>query len=118
MTDPVGPPRLARASYDRAALQRPDSAWIAQAWTRARVIVISPSGSTPVQRGDGVVRLSFREPSTVDSVRRFLGVVDDMPYFTVTVDEDDDGWANLREVGAGTDDMQTNLLTNTVTLEQ
>jgi len=118
MTDPVGPPRLARASYDRAALHRPDSAWIAQAWTRARVIVISPSASTPVQRGDGAVRLSFREPSTVDGVRRFLGVVDDVPYFTVTVDEDDDGWANLREVGAGADDVQAGLLTSAVALEQ
>ena len=119
MDTPLGPPRLARAWYDRAALHRTDPEWLADAWTRARVIVVSPAATTPVERGDGVVRLALREPSTVDTVesRRLLGVVDDVPYFAVTVQEPGEGWANLREVGAAADDLQAGLLTSAVALE-
>jgi NAD+ diphosphatase len=119
--EPLGPPRLARAAYDRAALHREDAAWLADAWRRARVLVISPDATTPVERGDGAVRLALRDPSTVDSgaVRRLLGVVDGVPYFTVTVSsEDATGWANLREVGAAADDLPAALLTSAVALEQ
>lgn len=120
MSNPLGPPRLARASYDRAALHRSDPQWLAEAWKQARVIVVSPRATTPVERGDGVVRLAIREPSTVDSApgRRLLGLVDDVPYFAVTVDETDDDWANLREVGQRADDLQAGLLTSAVALEQ
>jgi NAD+ diphosphatase len=118
--NPVGPPRLARASYDRAALHRSDADWLARAWKRARVVVLSASATTPVLRGDGVVRLALREPSTVDSApgRRFLGVVDDIPYFAVTVDAGNGDWASLREVGAAADDLHAGLLTSAVALEQ
>ncbi|HEY3632341.1 MAG TPA: NAD(+) diphosphatase [Jatrophihabitantaceae bacterium] len=127
------PPRLARAEYDRAALHRTDAAWLAEAWAKARVLVISPDVTTPVERGDGAVRLALRDPSTVDGslARRFLGVVDGVPYFTVTVpvsssdssgssgsSEDATGWANLREVGAAADDLPAALLTSAVALEQ
>ena len=117
------PPRLARAEYDRAALHRTDAAWLAEAWRRARVLVISPDATTPVERGDGAVRLALRDPSTVDGplTRRFLGVADDVPYFTVTVpasSEDATGWASLREVGAAADDLPAALLTSAVALEQ
>jgi NAD+ diphosphatase len=118
--DPLGPPRLARAGYDRAGLHRADPQWLAEAWTRARVIAVSPAAKSPVERGDGVVRLALREPSTVDSAqsRRLLGVADGVPYFAVTVDEPDEGWGSLREVGAGADDLQAGLLTSAVALEQ
>jgi NAD+ diphosphatase len=117
---PLDPPRLARAAYDRAALHRTDAEWLASAWARARVLVISPDVTTPVERGEGAVRLALRDPSTVDGSRprRLLGVVDDVPYFAVTVDEDAEGWANLREVGAVADDQQAALLTSAVGLEQ
>jgi len=117
------PPRLARAEYDRAALHRTDSGWLADAWQRARVLVISSDVTTPVERGDGALRLALRDPSTVDGAgpRRFLGVVDGVPYFTVTVSassEDATGWANLRDVGAAADDLPAALLTSAVALEQ
>lgn len=116
----LDPPRLARAVYDHGGLHRGDSVWIADAWARSRVIAISPEVTTPVDRGDGVVRLALRTPSTVDGAlpRRFLGMVEGVPYFTVTVDEDGTGWANLREVGAAADDLQAALLTSAVALEQ
>ncbi len=120
MNDPFGPPRLARAGYDRAALHRSEPEWLAEAWTHARVIAVSPQATTPVLRGDGIVRLDLRDPSTVDSAggRRLLGLVDDIPYFAVTVDDADDSWATLREVGAAADDLHAALLTSAVALEQ
>jgi NAD+ diphosphatase len=119
--EPLGPPRLARAAYDRAALHRSDGAWLDDAWDKSRVLVISPDVTTPVERGDGAVRLALRDPSTVDGAlaRRFLGIADDVPYFTVTVSSEDAAdWANLREVGAAADDLPAELLTSAVALEQ
>jgi NAD+ diphosphatase len=118
--EPLDPPRLARGGYDRAGLQRNDAEWVAEAWRHARILVISRAVTTPVERGEGAVRLALRDTSTVDGAasRRFLGVVDGVPYFTVTVDEDDAGWASLREVGGAVDDVQAALLTSAVALEQ
>jgi len=117
---PFEPPRLARAAYDRAGLRREDAEWLAEAWRTSRILVISSDATTPVERGDGAVRLALRDPSTVDSAtpRRLLGVADGVPYFTITVEGDADGWANLREVGAAADDTQAALLTSAVALEQ
>ena len=116
----INPPTLARGTYDRAALHREDSEWLAEAWLHSRVIAISPEVTTPVNQGDGVVRLALREPSRVDGAqpRRLLGLVEDIPYFTVTVDDDSSGWATLREVGAAVDDVHAALLTSAVALEQ
>jgi NAD+ diphosphatase len=116
----LDPPTLTRAAYDRAALHRSDADWLADAWLRSCVIAISPDVTTPVDRGEGVVRLALRTPSTVDgvAVRRFLGLVEDVPYFAVTVDGDSSGWATLREVGAAVDDLHAALLTSAVALEQ
>ena len=120
MLEPLGPPRLARVNYDRAGLHREDAEWLADAWRKAQVLVISPAVTTPVERGDGALRLSLRDPSTVDDAtpRRLLGVADEVPYFAVTVDEDDGSWANLREVGALADDLPAALVTSAVALEQ
>jgi NAD+ diphosphatase len=117
---PFGPPRLARVNYDRAALRRNDAEWLADAWRKAQVLAISPDVKTPVERGDGALRLLLRDPSTVDDAvpRRLLGVADEVPYFAVTLDEDDGTWANLREVGALADDLPAALVTGAVALEQ
>jgi NAD+ diphosphatase len=114
------PPTLARGAYDRAALHRNDREWLAEAWLHSRVIAISPEVTTPVNQGDGVVRLALRTPSTVDDElpRRFLGLVEGVPYFTVTVHAEASGWATLREVGAAVDDLHAALLTSAVALEQ
>ncbi len=110
---------LAAAGYDRSAHRRGDPEWLAAAWTRARVIPVSPEATVPVQRGDGAVRLALADAAEVDSAgpRRFLGLVDDLPYFAVTVPAGE-GWANLRQVGAAVDDLQAGLLTAAVALEQ
>ena len=50
--------------------------------------------------------------------RRFLGVIDDVPYFAVTVEEDDGRLASLREFGGFADDLDAALVVSAVALEQ
>lgn len=120
MTSARGP-LLSRAGYDRAAHRRIDADWLAQAWTKARVLVISPKSATPVESDAGdVPRLAFRDSSSValDAPRRFLGVVDEVPYFAATVERDSDDWLTLRDLGPTIDDLTAGLLTSAIALEQ
>ena len=115
MTDPEGPP-LSRVQFDRAAHRRTDDAWLAQAWRSARVVLISPKSATPV---DDRGRAIFADASAVpDTPRRFLGVVDDVAYFTVTAEADGPNWRTLREIGAQADDLEASLVVSAVALEQ
>jgi NAD+ diphosphatase len=117
---PAQGPLLSRAGYDRAAHRRSDPDWLAQAWSRARVLAVSPKSATPATTGAAAApHLAFREPSSVgaDAPRRFLGLVDDVPYFAATVDADDD-WRTLRELGPVIDDLEAGLLTSAIALEQ
>ncbi|HEY2298525.1 MAG TPA: NAD(+) diphosphatase [Jatrophihabitans sp.] len=116
MTLPDGPP-LARLTYDRAAHLREDAGWLAAAWQRCRVVAITPGSATPTA-GSHVV---FREPATIaDSApRRFLGVVDAVPFFAATVEADVvDEWRTLREFGAKADDLEAALVVSAIALEQ
>jgi NAD+ diphosphatase len=112
-------PLLARASYDRAAHRRGDERWLAEAWTRARVLLVSPKSATPVP-SDGSPQLAFRAAADVpsDAPRRLLGVADGVPYFAVTAERDDGQWLTLRDLGPGIDDLQAGLLTSAIALEQ
>ncbi|MDT4936059.1 MAG: diphosphatase [Pseudonocardiales bacterium] len=118
---PSGGPLLARAVYDRAAHRRADEEWLDGAWTRARVLVISPKSATPAVAPS---QLAFRAATDVpqDAPRRFLGLADDVPYFAVTVERDAlDGsgdWLTLRDLGPEMDDLQAGLLTSAIALEQ
>ncbi len=120
MTSGQGP-LLSRAGYDRAAHLRADSDWLAQAWPRARVVAVSPKSATPVT-GDpgGPLRLAFREPAAIDAdaPRRFLGIIDAVPYFAATVEADSDDWRTLRDLGPTIDDLEGGLLTSAIALEQ
>jgi NAD+ diphosphatase len=112
-----GPP-LSRYSYDRAAVHRTDDAWLADAWRRGRVVAVTPKSAVPTN-GDG--RLVFRAPDSITSgaPRRFLGVIDDVPYFAATIAADDaDEWLTLREFGARADDLEAALIVCAIALEQ
>jgi NAD+ diphosphatase len=114
-------PLLSGSMFDRVAHRRTDPQWLAEAWPRARVLVISPKSATPVAPdADGVPRLALREPGSVaDGLpRRFLGVVDDVPHFAVTAEPDGDGWGTLRDLGLAIDEMQAALFTTAIALEQ
>ncbi|MGN6606461.1 MAG: NAD(+) diphosphatase [Jatrophihabitans sp.] len=112
---------LSVAAYDRVADRRTDEAWLADAWSRARIVAISRRSSAPTARGgDGAPHLVYREPDDAgDGPRRFLGVVGDQPYFAVTTEPDDrDDWLTLREIGGRADDLEAGLLTAAIALEQ
>ncbi|WP_375481749.1 NAD(+) diphosphatase [uncultured Jatrophihabitans sp.] len=112
---PDGPP-LARVTWDRAGLHRNDDAWLADAWSRARVLLISPGSETPVD-GDGRVQLRPSDEAP-DGPRRLLGIVDDVPTFAVTAAPDGDNWRTLRDVGGTVGDLSGGLLATAIGLEQ
>lgn len=126
----IDEPPLSGSHYDRAALYRSDEQWVADAWRRAQVVLIDPRSTTPVADGRIVPVPSAAAP---DGVRRFLGVVDDVPYFAVTTERPANGpadggadeaadaaatWLTLREFGARADDLEADLVVSAVALEQ
>ena len=111
-------------SYDRASYRRGDAEWLADAWSRARVIVVSPDGRSPLIRGPTTASSSrLTDPASsdgVDAPRRLLGVVDKVPYFSVTLPAPDGSadWGTLREVASAADDLDAALLTSAVALQR
>jgi NAD+ diphosphatase len=104
--------------FDRAALHRTDDAWIADAWQRAQVVVISPGSATRVDDGHVVFRDAANAP---DGPRRFLGVAGDVPYFAVTAEpayDDVDEWQTPRQFGARAGDLEVDLVITAIALEQ
>jgi NAD+ diphosphatase len=117
VNSPERPP-LSRFSYDRAAHRRTEDTWLAAAWPRSRVVVVSPKSTMPT---DGAGGLVLRDPVTIDAgaSRRFLGVIDDVPHFAATIEPDHEGtWQTLREVGAVADELPAALVTSAIALEQ
>jgi NAD+ diphosphatase len=110
-----GPP-LSEAAYDRAAHRRADEAWLAEAWTRAKVLLISPKSAFPVDASGGLV---YRDAASApEGPRRLLGLVGDVPHFAVTAEPDTDAWQTLRAFGARADDLEASLVVSAVALEQ
>jgi NAD+ diphosphatase len=102
--------------YDRAALHRTDEAWLADAWTRAKVVLISPKSETPIDRNSRVVFHNAEDAPP--GPRRFLGLVEDVPYFAVTAEPDGDNWKTLREFGPNADDLDASLVVSAIALDQ
>lgn len=110
-----GPP-LSEARFERAAHRRSDDAWLAQAWPGAQILLVSPKSATPVGPDN---RVQFRAATTApDCPRRFLGLVEDVPYFSVTAEPDGAGWKTLREFGAQADELDAALVVCAIALEQ
>jgi NAD+ diphosphatase len=112
-------PPLARSTLDRAAQLRTDAAWLAEAWLRSRVLVVS-NGKALVA-GDRLVLLS--PDSTPEGERLFLGV-DTLgtPYFAVMAPlpparaDDLARPLGLREVGHLLSDLDAGLLLTAIAL--
>jgi NAD+ diphosphatase len=117
-----GPPTLSRSAHDRAAAHRDDPDWLAAAYDRAQVLLLTPELTTPVEETTDGPRLLLRKAADVpaDGARYFLGEDGDTPYFAVTGDRDlrADVWSGLREAGALLDDAGAGLLTAAVALAQ
>jgi NAD+ diphosphatase len=114
LTIPDGPP-LSRGMYDRAAQHRSDDEWLAAAWTKAKVLPISPGSATPADGSRLALRAAADAP---EGPRRFMGLVDGVPYFSVTAEPDGDDWQTLREFGVHADDLDAGLVVSAIALEQ
>lgn len=117
----LGGPPLSRAVYDRAARRRTDSTWLAEAWLRAKVLLVTTGSATAVDYAEGgSARIALRTPKDVPvgAPARFLGLVGEQPYFAVTTEADDTDWLTLRELAATIDDLHAGLLTSAIALEQ
>jgi NAD+ diphosphatase len=106
---------LAAAAYDRATDRRADGEWLAAAWARARVVLISGDSRTPVD-GDRVVLATPADAPP--GPRRFLGLVDGDPIFAVTADSAGGHWRTLREFAGVADELDAALVVSAVALEQ
>ncbi len=114
-------PLLSRAGHDRASHRRAEAGWLAQAWSASRVLVISPACTTPADVDPaGGAQLAFGDPASIDDgvSHRFLGIVDEVPFFTATVHGDAADWQNLRSLGPALSDLEAGLLTSAIALEQ
>lgn len=118
-----GCPPLARSSVDRAAARRTDPKWLADAWQRARVLVINPAGRVlcAAEPVPALVLLEPRQaPPAPEGDRLFLGLgPDGTPYFAVVADLPERPGhraVTLREVGATLDDRDAGLFTTAAAL--
>jgi NAD+ diphosphatase len=105
---------------DRAAHRREDDEWLAEAWTRCRVLPVTARSAVAVRTVGGSPTIAFRDPADVPdgAPRRFLGTVGEVPFFAVTVEQDAGEWATLREVGALLPAAQSEQLATAIALEQ
>jgi NAD+ diphosphatase len=116
-TGAIEPP-LARAVFDRAALHRTDDDWLADAWRRAGVVVVSSGSATRIDDGHVVFHDATDAP---EGSRRFLGVAAGRPYFAVSAEpayDDADVWQTPRQFGAHADELETDLVITAIALEQ
>ena len=119
MSVPDDGPLLSRAPFDRAAERRTDDSWLTEAWQRARVLLLTPGSATLADDGPPLhVALPTSADVTQDGPRRFLGIVDGVPHFAVTVEKGEGRWLTLRDLGPLLDDLTAGLFTTAVALEQ
>ncbi|MEH0935617.1 NAD(+) diphosphatase [Micromonospora psammae] len=119
-------PPLARSTLDRAAHRRTDPEWLAQAWRRARVLVLDSTreGRALVHTDTNPPRLVLHDPAaltvTADAVPLFLGVEpDDVPVFAVDAPLPElpgTRAVNLREVGHLLGDRDAGIFTTALAL--
>jgi NAD+ diphosphatase len=120
-------PVLSRSLHDRVGIRRTDESWLHTAWhsPEAKVLLLSPAATTPVDEHDHLVLLSPREDlvrGSEGSIRVLLGEAGGVTFFALLAA--DDGlatsvgarWAGLREVAVGLDDLEVGLLTTAVAL--
>ncbi|TDB72283.1 NAD(+) diphosphatase [Micromonospora sp. KC721] len=124
MTGPAAPP-LARSTLDRAAHRRTDREWLAQAWRRARVLVLDATrDGRALVRGTNPPALVLRDAVELgamgDAAPLFLGVEPDgVPVFAVDAPLSElpgTREVNLREVGHLLSDRDAGLFTTALAL--
>jgi NAD+ diphosphatase len=119
-----GAPPLARSTVDRAGFRRTDDAWLANAWSTGRVIVLdlATGGRALItDRPDGGSALVLRGPGEVPEAERwFLGVdADGTPLWAMDAplpELPDTRAVTLREIGHLLDDRDTGIFAEAAAL--
>jgi NAD+ diphosphatase len=116
-----GPPTLpglalARSVVDRAAEHRADEAWLAAAWDSAAVQVVRTSRGTAAVSGDPLSLDLDVRPDVGPEQRTLLGVDGDVPFFGVEVDEPDERFRSLREIGLLLDARDAGLAVHAISI--
>lgn len=109
---------FSRAVVDRAAHRRTDEVWLAGAWSRARVLVLSADGRVLVT-GDSPKLVLVSAGDAPDGERLFLGEDSDGPYFAVVGEHPAVPGArpvSLRQVGADLDGYDAALMAEAIGL--
>jgi NAD+ diphosphatase len=113
-------------TLDRSTHRRADAAWIAEAWTKAKVIVVDVShvavGRALVRDTDLVLfdATDLQVAGTPEADRLFLGVDDDnVPYFAVAADLPEVSGARavtLRDVGHTLDPVAADIMLTAIAI--
>lgn len=119
-------PPLARSGLRRMAHRRTDTAWLAEAWQRAKVLVIdggsvrggAPQSAQALMRDDHLVLLDSLEAP--EGQRLFLGEDEEAtPYFAVIASVPElpgTRRVTIRDVGDELSDLEGGLLTTAIAL--
>ncbi len=94
-------PILAPRRVRPVAARRTDEHWLADAWSRARVMAISPKSATPVTADGRIDRLpgGYGRPGRRDAAVPRRWSTDEL-YFAATIEPRRSGaWQTLREIG-------------------
>jgi NAD+ diphosphatase len=109
-------PPMTRSRLRRSAHRRTDDAWLAQAWPRARVLVVDKD--TALGTGDRLLLVDAA--AAPDGERIFLGEDEEgIPYFAVLaplVDGPDTRRVTIRDVGHLLTDLEAALLVTAIAL--
>jgi NAD+ diphosphatase len=119
-----GSPPLARSTVDRAAFRRTDDAWLADAWSAGRVVVVdvvTGGRALVTDRPDGSSSLVLQPSKEAPEAERwFLGVdADGTPLWAVDAplpEVPDTRAVTLREIGHLLDDRDTGIFTEAAAL--
>jgi NAD+ diphosphatase len=107
---------LSRATVDRDSLRRLDTTWLEAAWNDPAVRVVRTSEGTASVTDDGARLAVDVRPDAPEDERIFLGVEGEVPYFAVEVDEADDTFRSLREIGSLLDARDAGLVVHAVAI--
>ncbi len=112
---PASPP-MARSGLRRSAHRRTDLVWLADAWERAKVLVVDRD--TALARGNRLVLLPAGQAPAGE--RLFLGEDEEgTPYFAVLAEMTDEPGTTrvtIRDVGHLLDDVESALLVTSIAL--
>ncbi len=107
---------LSRATVDRDSMHRTDDAWLSAAWDSPAVRVVRTQDGTAAVTDDGEHLALDVRPDVPAQQRVYLGVEAGVPYFAVEVDEADDTFRGLREIGSLLDARDAGLIVHAIGL--